>query len=105
MTPSASPRPTLNALNARVEDHEKRIDDLEIRLAKYDVILERLDVLIDVLTKQVSQVDQRASDAIEGQKLITERNDGAYRWATVWIAVATGLIVGILCFALGYVVH
>ena len=105
MTPAATPRPTLHSLNDRFEDHESRIDSLEVRLAKYDVILERLDVLVDVLTKQVNQVNDRTNAALEGQKLIAERNDGAYRWSTVWITVVTGLIVGILSFAIGYVMH
>src|SRR5579859_4308744 len=106
MTPSpsqASHRPTLNSLNTRTNDHEQRIDNLEVRLAKYDVIIERLDTLINVLTQQVSRVDDRAGAAIDGQKLLNERNDGAYRWSTIWIAVATGLIVGILCFVIGYI--
>lgn len=98
-------RHTTSAINDRIDDHEQRIDDLERRLAKYDAIIVRLDTLIDVLTRRVEDTANKAEDAIEGQEIIQERNETAHRWSAASIAIATSLIVGVLCFILGYVLH
>ena len=98
-----SPAPRANIVQTRIDDHESRIDNLEVRLAKYDIILERLDILINVLTENMKHLSERAEDAIDGQKVLTERNEGAHRWSAFGIALATGVIVGVLCFVLGYV--
>jgi len=93
------------ALSARVEDHDRRIEDLETRLNKYDAIIVRLDTLIDILTKRVESTAQKAEDAIEGQEIIKERNEGAHRWSTATVAIASSLICSILMFILGYVLR
>lgn len=102
---SPQPRPNLVQVNARVDGHENRIDALEVRLAKYDVILERLDVLINVLTENMRHLTERAENAIDGQEVLRERNEGTHRWSAFSIALATGIIVGVLCFVVGYILH
>lgn len=105
-TPTNAPaKPTVASLSARLDEQDARLDKHEERLDKYDAIIVRLDVLIDVLTKHVEQIDDKASAAIEGQGILRERNDGAHRWATIGIALASSVVVGVLCFVLGYVLH
>jgi hypothetical protein len=93
------------AVAARVDDHDRRIGDLEVRLNKYDTIIARLDTLIDVLTKRIETTAEKADNAIEGQELINERNEGTHRWSTATIAIASSLISSILMFVLGHVIH
>ena len=106
------PRQSINAIvgrvdqhDQRIEDHDQRIDDLETRLDRYDAIIVRLDTLIDILTRRVEATADKAEDAIEGQGLLKERNESAYRWSSASIALACSLIVGIAMFILGYLVH
>ena len=101
----AQPRTNVASVNARVDDHEARIDLLEQREAKYDVILERLSTIAEFLTKRVEAVNTRVDEALEGQRVIEERNSSAHRWSAAGIALASSLIVGIVMFVVGYLIH
>lgn len=105
MPPSPPHRPTVASIATRVDDHEHRIEDLEARLSKYDAIIVRLDTLIDILTKRVEDTANKAEDAIEGQELLTVRNESAYRWSAVGTSLAVSFIVGLAMFLLGYFLH
>ncbi len=105
MPPTNLQRPTIASLSAHVDDHEQRIEDLEQRLNKYDVIIARLDTIIDIMTQRIEATASKAENAIKGQELIEERNENANRWSAASIAVASSLIVGILMFILGYLIH
>lgn len=103
--PAQQPRPNLVSTNERVDNHERRIGDLEQREAKYDVILERLSTIVEFLTQRIENVAARAENAIDGQGVAKERNEGAHRWATIGIALGSSAIVGIIMFIVGYVVR
>ncbi len=97
-----NPRPTLANHEGRIAVAEQRLDEHEARLASYDKILVKLDTLIDVLTEQTKTTAKRVEDAIEGQGVLKERNDGTHRWATLAWTVATGVIVGAVGLLIGH---
>src|SRR5689334_19918095 len=105
-------RANITDIHARLDDHEEQLKEHSARLAKYDAIITRLDILVDTLTKYIEHVEdrvdhvaERAEEAIDGQTVLKERNEGANRWATIGIALASSLVVGILMFLLGYALH